>query len=197
MSRADRERWDRRYADPSGSLKQEPHALLVRYAPPCQPGFRALELACGLGRDALWLGRQGCRVDAVDISFTALRQAHAEKLRQKIDGVHFILADLDHFPLPDLTYDLVYVFRFLDRKLFPAIRDRVRPGGLVIYETINRRWLDAHPDTDPDHMLEIGELPGHFPGWTVIAASDEGFLSGLVAKKPSNTARQKLTEGSS
>jgi len=116
--------------------------------------------------------------------FTALRQARADLLRQQIGGVNFILADLDHFPLPDRPYDLVYVFRFLDRSLFPAIRERVRPGGMVIYETLNLRRLEVSPDTNPEHMLQPGELLRHFPGWRVFAASDEGFLSGLVGIKP-------------
>jgi tellurite methyltransferase len=184
MAQSDRARWDQRYADPSGNFKTDPHPLLVRYAPPCRPGLRALELACGLGRDALWLAAQGCRVDAIDISFTALRQARADMLRRQIDGVNFILADLDHFPLPDRPYDLVYIFRFLDRGLFPAIRERVHPGGRVIYETLNIHRLRISPDTNPDHMLQPGELAGHFPGWTVLYASDQGFLSGFVGVKP-------------
>lgn len=184
MSRSDREQWDQRYADPSVNLKIEPHVLLVHHAPPYRPGIRALELACGLGRDALWLAAQGYQVDAIDISFTALRQARADMLRRKIGGVNFILADLDHFPLPDRFYDLVYVFRFLDRGLFPAIRERVRPGGRVIYETLNTHRLETHPDTRADHMLQPGELRRFFPGWHVLYASDQGFLSGFVGEKP-------------
>ncbi|MBI5957395.1 MAG: class I SAM-dependent methyltransferase [Chloroflexi bacterium] len=185
MSQADRQRWEQRYADPADSLKKTgPHSVLARHAPSCQPGCRALELACGLGRDALWLAEQGWRVEALDISLTALIQARAEMVRRKLSGVHFVVADLDHFPLPRHEYDLVYVFRFLDRRLFPAIAERVRPGGLVIYETLNIHWLKSHPDTRPDHMLQLGELPGYFPGWTVIESSDGGVMSTFVGRRP-------------
>jgi tellurite methyltransferase len=184
MAQSDRERWDQRYTSPGDSLKQGPHALLARYAPPYCPGIRALELACGLGRDALWLAAQGYRVDAFDISVAALRRARARMLRRRLSGVNFVAADLDHFPLPDRTYDLVYVFRFLDRDLFPAIRARVQAGGRVIYETLNVRRLEAAPGTSPGHMLRLGELPGYFPGWTVLDAADEGFLSRFVGIKP-------------
>lgn len=185
MSQTDRQRWEQRYADPDENLKKTgPHPLLLRHAPPALPGCRALELACGLGRDALWLAELGWQVDALDISLTALIQARAEMLRRKLSGVHFVAADLDDFPLPRCAYDLVYVFRFLDRRLFPAIIERVRPGGLVIYETLNVRRLEAHPDTCADHMLHLGELPGYFPGWTVIEARDGARMSSFVGRKP-------------
>jgi tellurite methyltransferase len=181
MSQADRERWDYRYANPGADLKKGPHALLMRYASPPQPHSRALELACGLGHDALWLAGQGYTVDAVDISREALRQARTEMQRRGLRGVNWIQADLDNFPLPEFDYDLVYVFRFLDRALFPAISTRVRPGGLVIYETVNVRRQDSMRE---EHMLQLGELPGYFPGWTVLQADDRRFLSSFVGRKP-------------
>jgi len=184
MAQSDRARWDQRYTSPNDRFRKRPHTLLARYVPPYRPGIRALELACGLGHDALWLAAQGYRVDAFDISLTALRQARAEMQRRNLSGVNFVAADFDHFPLPDCTYDLVYVFRFLDRSLFPAIRARVRPGGMVIYETLNVRRLELSPGTSPDHMLRLGELPGYFPGWTVLDAADEGYLSRFIGIKP-------------
>lgn len=183
MAESDRQRWDRRYADPVHKLKRGPNPLLERYAPRVE-GLRALELACGLGQNALWLAAQGITVDAFDISLAALRLARVEMLRRGLSGANFIVADLDHFVLPVYPYDLVLVFRFLDRELFPAIRDRVRPGGLVIYQTFNIRQRARRPSVSAEHMLRLGELPGHFPGWEVIEASDEGYVSTFVGRKP-------------
>jgi tellurite methyltransferase len=183
MARSDRERWEQRYADPGSSLTKGPHALLTRHVPPAQPGSRALELACGLGHDALWLAAQGYRVDAIDISLGALRRARAEMQRRGLTGVTFIQADLDRFPLPR-GYDVVIVFRYLDRDLFPSICACVRPGGLVIYETLNVRRLEQHPATNPDHMLALDELPRHFPGWTVLETGSRGQFSHFAGRKP-------------
>lgn len=183
MAESDRERWDRRYADPVDKLRRGPNPVLERCAPR-GTGLRALELACGLGQNALWLAAQGYTVDAFDISLAALRPARAEMLRRGLTGVNFIVADLDHFVLPAYPYDLVLVFRFLDRRLFPAIRERVRPGGLVVYQTFNVRQRARRPSVSPAHMLRLGELPGHFPGWEVIEASDEDYLSTFVGRKP-------------
>lgn len=184
MSRTDRERWDERYTDPINSLRKGPSPLLTQYAPPGSAGGRALELACGLGRNALWLAAQGYTVDAFDISLTALHHARAEMQRRNLTGVNFVVADLDEFTLPVYAYDLVYVFRFLDRALFPAIRARVRPGGLVIYETLNVRQLQRSPESCADHMLHLGELPEHFPGWDVLFADDAAYTSAYVGRKP-------------
>lgn len=184
MARTDRERWEQRYADPCGSLKKGPHEFLMRHAPPPRPGSRALELACGLGHDALWLAARGYRVDAIDISAEALRRARAAMQQRGLSSVTFIQADLDHFPLPVHAYDLVTVFRYLNRDLFPAICARVRPGGLVIYQTLNVRRLERNPATNPDHMLALDELPRYFPGWTVLDAGSDGYLSHFAGRKP-------------
>lgn len=184
MARSDRERWDQRYIAPRAGLLRGPHTLLMQFAPPPTADARALELACGLGRDALWLAERGYTVDALDISFTALRQARAEMLRRGLRGVNFIQADLDEFTLPFYAYDLVLVFRFLDRRLFPEIRRRVRPGGLVIYETRNIRHAERHPEAPRAHMLALGELPRYFPGWEVLHSHDREYLSAFVGRKP-------------
>ena len=185
MAKTDRERWDRRYANPNKYLHAAPHRLLRQYAARGE-GLHALELACGLGHNALWLASQGYTVDALDISLAALRKARAEQVRRGVQNVHFIVADLDHFPLPRTAYDLVVVFRFLDRRLFPAIRQHTRPGGLVIYETFNLRQLERRPTFRTEHLLEDGELPRLFPGWDVIEASDDGYTSAFVGRKPSD-----------
>ncbi len=185
MTGTDRVRWDRRYANPDDLKRKDgPDALLARHAPPAAPGARALELACGLGHNAIWLAEQGYTVDAFDISLTALRFARQTMLARGVHGVHFVVADLDHFPLPEREYDVACVFRFLDRALFPALRARVRPGGIIVYQTLNTGHLEKSPDTRPGHMLQRGELPQHFPGWTVLEAADLEHISLFAARKP-------------
>lgn len=185
MADTDRARWDRRYANLDELKRRDgPDDLLARHTPPATPGARALELACGLGHNAIWLAEQGYTVDALDISLTALRLARQTMLARGTCGVRFVTADLDHFPLPKQEYDLVCVFRFLDRALFPALRERVRPGGIIVYQTLNIGHLARHPDTRLDHMLQRGELPQHFPGWIALEAADLEHLSQFAARKP-------------
>lgn len=184
MAQSDRDRWDRRYANPSErKLKDAPDALLVRHTPPAAPGARALDLACGLGHNAIWLAEQGYEVDAFDISEVALRHARRDMLARGV-RVNFVAVDLDRFVLPKRTYDVVCVFRFLDRALLPEIRDRVRPGGVIVYQTLNTGHLVRHPETNPEYLLRRGELPEHFPGWTVLEAEDLEHISLFAARKP-------------
>lgn len=185
MTISDRRHWDARYTYAARTtLNRGPDSLLLHYTPLATNGARALELACGLGHNARWLAWQGYRVDAIDISVRALRQARQAMLRQPGAGVHFIAADLDNFPLPARQYDLVVVFRFLDRRLFPQVRARVRPGGLVIYQTLNTGALARGTVSNLDHVLECGELPTLFPGWHIVHADDGPTMSAYVGRKP-------------
>ncbi len=180
--------WDDRYAARAQRPYSPPDALLVAYAPrpgPDAPPPAALDLAAGLGQNALWLAAQGYRVDALDFSAVALARARAEAAARGMEGVTFHQADLEHAQLPEATCDLVCCFRYLNRALFPAIRAAVRPGGLVIYQTYNVRRL-ALRGGSTQYLLQPGELATHFPGWEVLHDDEVGELSRFVARRPAD-----------
>jgi tellurite methyltransferase len=186
MTQQDRARWDARYAEYDPGERKPPHPLLIEHAH-LAPGGAALDLACGLGRDTLWLAENGFRpVVAADVSGVALRHVlNLARRRSLADRLWCVQADLDRFRFPPATFDLVCVFRFLNRSLFPAIARSLKPGGLLIYETFNRRWLDERPDVSPDYLLRPGELLEAFGDLDVIAHGERGVRSHLVARKPS------------
>ena len=66
--------------------------------------------------------------------------------------------------LHDGGYDVVVVFRYLKRAMFPVLRDLVRPGGRLVYETFNRRYLQIVPQFNIEFLLEDGELPADCHG---------------------------------
>ena len=68
--------------------------------------------------------------------------------------------------------------------MFAALRDRVRPGGIVIYETLNTRWVEIRPETRQSHMLAKGELITFFSDWDVLHFDESTRMSGIVARKP-------------
>jgi 2-polyprenyl-3-methyl-5-hydroxy-6-metoxy-1,4-benzoquinol methylase len=185
MSEADRQRWNDRYATRPSPLDDRPDTLLVRFRH-LLTGGQALDLACGVGQNALWLAGQGYRVDAVDISDVAIGWLRAEAARRGLP-VRAIQADLDDYRLPAGTYDLVVVFYFLDRRLAPQLVAALRPGGLLFYETLNVRRLIDKPETERAYLLEIGELGRLFAGLAVLWDSDTaggtGITSSLVARK--------------
>ena len=186
MTASDRVRWDAIYRETRTFGYPDPDPLLFEYAPPASLGAmrRALDLAGGLGQNALWLATQGYIVDLVDVSRVALETAQDAAHQRGIERLNVLQIDLDHDALESEAYDLVCVFRFLKRELFPMIRGAVRPGGRVIYETYNTRYLDVLPGFNADFLLETGELAGYFGDWQIVRNTNARHISQLVAVKP-------------
>lgn len=186
MSHEDRTRWDAIYRQRSQQPFPEPDPFLFDYTPPVSPseGRRALDLAGGQGQNGLWLAAQGYTVDVMDISRMALARGRQEMVARGLRSLNFLPVDLDAAELESGHYDLVCVFRYLKRELFPALRACIRPGGRLIYETYNTRYQDIVPTFNPAFLLEPGELAGLFADWKLIHASDAEHISRLVALKP-------------
>jgi SAM-dependent methyltransferase len=155
--------WDERYRarDPLGS---EPEPLLVKYASESRPVHipqspkRALDVACGNGRNALWLARQGWQVTAVDRSPVAIdqlqKQAAAESL--VIDAQ---VADLERgeFKIEPHAWELIVISLYLQRDLFKPAIAGVVPGGHLLAITLLDDSTDANKSPSP-FRLRPGEL---------------------------------------
>jgi 2-polyprenyl-3-methyl-5-hydroxy-6-metoxy-1,4-benzoquinol methylase len=180
VTQEDGKRWDEKWSANS-TFDREPSPLLVRYEEHLSGGD-ALDLACGLGQNALWLAEQGYRVTAVDVSRVALERAQAEAQARGL-ALNFVEADLDTYRLPEKAFDVVTIFRFLDRMLFPAIAAALRPDGWLFYQTYNVRRLKTRPDTAREYLLELGELERPFVGLALVESTDAGSLSHVVCRQ--------------
>ncbi|MHC1557523.1 class I SAM-dependent methyltransferase [Actinomycetospora sp. C-140] len=188
MSRADRERWDARFAGLGRGEPGPPDALIGREDLVPTAG-RALDLACGRGQVAVWLARRGLDVDAVDVSPVALEAGRAEA-----PDVHWIAADLDDGLPVAVTrlrrgssaalraagpYDIVVCQRFRDPALYPALVDALAPGGLLVISV-----LSEVGDTGGPFRAAPGELLAAF-GHLDVIDHDEGLgRASLVARTP-------------
>lgn len=183
MAEADRLRWDAKYAHKEVPTELAPDSWL-REALANRPPGRALDLACGLGDNAIWLAQQGWRVDGVDISASGLRLATQRGQALGLE-IRWRQADLDEF-LPDKeAYDLVIVFRFLDRVRLPEMIERaLRPGGLLIYETFTVRQLEREGDhlKNAAFALQHDELPKLFPRTKVLEYQEFDLADRCVAR---------------
>ncbi len=164
-----RQLWDTRYHE--GYQPRQPSALLQRWLACLHPASgrnRALDLACGAGRNTLLLAEHGWRVLGIDISPVALQIAHSEAQRRGI-RLDLLAANLQDWPLPVAHFDLVCVFRFLDRSLCPHLAATLRPGGILIYETFTtaQRNYEGGPRSDA-MLLQAGELPALFPTLKIL-----------------------------
>ena len=137
---------------------------------------RALDLAAGTGRNAVWLALRGFQVTAVDRLPDALERA--ERLARRVGVVLTARAADLRRPgdRPDGARDLVCVFRYLNRDLFPWIRAAVHPGGLVVFETFLGEGRGKR--------LRPGELEAAFDGFEILRAREAEELASIVARRP-------------
>jgi SAM-dependent methyltransferase len=151
--------WDQYYAN-AADATTAPSSLLVEVAE-LLPAGRALDLACGTGRNALYLAQLGWRVTAVDSSAVAIA-----KLRERAGGlaIDARVADLEarEFAIAASAYDLICDFYYLQRDLFPSIRDGVRPGGAFV----------GAIHLEGSFAIAPGELRGEFAGWKILYYSE-------------------------
>jgi SAM-dependent methyltransferase len=121
------------------------------------PRGRALDLAMGLGRNAVYLARQGWTVDGVDLLLPAVQKAMAlaSSFGVRLNG---IVADLKEYEIRPASYDLICCFYFLERRLFPVILQGLRPGGAVLYQSVMIDQLALRPDFPKEHCLKHNEL---------------------------------------
>jgi 2-polyprenyl-3-methyl-5-hydroxy-6-metoxy-1,4-benzoquinol methylase len=171
--------------------------LLVRFI--SQQGWtgeRVLDVACGVGQNAIWLTQRGFSVDAVDISPVALAHARQAAAQAGVT-VNFIQADLEAWIPPAEAYDLVIGFRFLNRRLWPHLQAALRPGGWLLYQTFNLRKLTPDSDFPREYLLDIGELSRTFAGWDIIESGDDGGpshdQSWIICRRPDRSRPVKST----
>jgi len=184
MTAEDRVRWDTYFRSRAHDPYPDPDPLLLQFTPPAVGEMRALDLCGGLGQNGLWLAEQGYTVDIMDISRVALNRARVEMTLRNLRSVNLLQVDVDELQLELATYDLVCVFRYLQRELFPQIARAVRPGGRVIYETFHVGYLESVPNFNRAFLLERGELRQQFVGWRRLYDEETDQIARLVAVKP-------------
>ena len=171
------------------------------------PRGKALDVAAGEGRNAVFMAQHGFEVEAVDISQEGLSKAR--KLA-KVRGVKIktVLADLDRYPIAKDQYDLITDFYFLDRRLIPRIKKGLKKGGKVVFETYltEHSNISSEGPRNPKYLLKPNELLSLFKGFRILFYREGIFREGgkkkdiasLIAEKsqispqrPQRTPRKK------
>lgn len=180
----DKERWNRRHVEKPMRHNIEP--LLEKYIDEAEVGA-ALDIACGIGRNTHFMAEKGFIVDAVDISDYALSQIKETPKIKKFE------VDLDTYNLEINKYDLIVNINFLSRRLFPQIKEALRDGGLVIFETFIIAHGDFAQPVNPEFLLRKNELLHAFIGLDIIfyeerndvnLRGEDTRVASLVARKP-------------
>lgn len=185
MSSADIAKWNKKYASSISPIKDAPDDELMRYAALLPKTGLALDLACGLGKNALYLAQQGLDVIALDGSskgLSAVKQA-AETLGLSA-RLQTLQADLDEYPLPREYFNLIVVVRYLNPGLFSDIAAALKPGGVLLYKTFNRNVLESRPGFNVSFTIEQEALQTGFSSLLPLQNQcDEHKYSFLLAKK--------------
>lgn len=184
MSDADQVRWDARYREGAYRDRTHPSAFLVEQADALPRGF-ALDLACGAGRNAIYLASLGCQVEGWDISSEALVRAG---VRAQEEGFEILwqACDLEQAKLPRARYDLIVQIRYVNRPLTGAIASALRPGGVYVCEQHLVTDHEVVGPSNPAFRLEPGELRDAVVGLCVedyreeVVADPDGRPAALV-----------------
>lgn len=182
--------WNSKYAEkkidsgvmPAAALVGAKEELLARHG-------RVLDLACGEGKNAVYLSKLGFQVEGVDISLVGLQHA---KMLAATKGVQLDVwvADLADYPLPVNRYDVLININFLMRKILKPIDQALKPGGLLIFQTYTRedRKFEMDRHDHPEYYLYPRELLDFFPEYRIWYYYEgpwgERQMASLIAEKP-------------
>jgi SAM-dependent methyltransferase len=174
--------WNKRYRlreHAASDFESPPTPLLVKTVSALMPG-RALDLACGTGRNALWLAERGWDVTAVDGALVAIETLRARAAERGLPVKAFV-ADLEknEFEIEPSRWDLIAICYYLQLNLFEPAKRGVKPGGVLISIV-----HVAEPGQAPTrHSLRPGELETFFKGWEILHRH-EGMPNDAPHRRP-------------
>jgi SAM-dependent methyltransferase len=165
----------------------DPDGFVERIAATLSPS-RALDLACGSGRNALWLAREGWDVTAIDRSPSAIElvrrtaAAHGLKLTPRVyDLEAHKLSEKQEFTIEPAAWDLILMCRYLHRELWEPAKLGLAPGGVLVVTA-----LLADPEGSGAQRFRVrpGELHEYFggsEGWKIVDQHEDRHEDATVA----------------
>jgi hypothetical protein len=185
----DRADWEARHAERRDSEREA--SSFLRRTVHRLPRGRALEVACGAGRNACFLARHGFRVDVIDLAHAGLVAAR-KRLAAGAGSLSAVQADLETHALPRTRYQAVLNIRYLQRSQWPGLKRSCVDLGMIVFETflVDQRTI-GHP-RNPDFLLARGELAGGFADFEILdyeeglfaSEGEPAFLARMLARRP-------------
>ena len=182
----DKARWDSKYDSDTYLFGKFPIKFLYDNIT-LLPKGRALDVAMGEGRNGVFLASHGFDVMGVDISEEGLRKAHQLADENNV-SIKTKVVDLENTELEKNAYEVVICSYFMQRNLFPKMKDALKSGGMILVETYNTDYLKYNSHFKPEWALRENELLDLLDGFKIIRyqSVDDGQLaySSVLAKKP-------------
>ena len=172
LSKAEQKKWQEKYrcTIPNNFPTKYPNKWLEKWNIFPSKG-KILDLATGLGANALYLASQGMNIIAIDIAEDAVLSIKKTAFSRQLK-LHLVIADLDSFYLPENYFDGVICFYYLNRKLFSGIKKSLKSGGVFIMQT----YLDPQiHDTCSHHRYDLKkeELLVEFDGFEILDYNEQ------------------------
>jgi len=189
--KADQKRWNDRFGRKEFAFGKEPNPFLKTHVR-LLPKGKALDIASGEGRNAVFLAQHGFEVDAVDISEKGLKKAR-KLAREKRVRINTFLIDLDQYQIKKERYDLIANFYFLRRRLILRIKKGLKKGGKVIFETylLEHRTLGTGGPKQAKYFLKPNELLGLFKDFRILFYREGIFKEGGRKKAVASLIAEK------
>jgi tellurite methyltransferase len=138
----------------------------------------ALDLACGLGANAIFMAKRGLAVTACDISVVATDKLSAYATQQGLN-INACQENIVADSFNECSFDVIVVSRFLDRTLSDAIIGALKPDGLLFYQTFTREKTSPKPPNNPEYLLTQNELLEMFSPLRVIFYRENTLIGNL------------------
>jgi len=149
-------KWDQHYAEHPANKPVEAAWVLKQHLADLPLRGKALDLACGLGGNARLLAQCGFKVDAWDISDTALTHLNNWAAVNRLP-ITPMLCDFEPMLFPYQQYDVIVISRYLNRDLWPQICQALKPHGKLFFQTFLAP-VQPHAPKNPAYYLQAGEL---------------------------------------
>ncbi len=147
-------KWDAHYAE---AQLGAPARVLVENSHLLPAEGEGLEIACGMGANAVFMAREGLHVHAWDISQVAIEKLQNYAFHEKLSVVGQIRDSIQD-PPAEYSFDVIVVSHFLDRSLMPSLIDALKPGGLLFYQTFSKIRVDESGPKNEAFRLGDNEL---------------------------------------
>ena len=190
--KAEKIRWDNRFGKKEFALGKEPNPFLKKHIRILLKG-KALDIASGEGRNAVYLAQHGFEVDALDISEKGLKKAQKLAREQGVK-INTFLVDLGQYEIEKERYDLIANFYFLKRRLIPRIKKGLKKGGRVIFETylLEHRTLGTGGPKQAKYFLKPNELLRLFKNFRILFYREGIFREGGKRKAVASLIAEKI-----
>lgn len=169
-----RDKWNERYRS-AESVPGQPARVLAEFEHLLPRRGTALDLACGLGANALLLARRGLDTFAWDLSDEAIGKLQATAEAEGLP-LHAAVRDVAGSPPGPQSLDVIVVAHFLERPLAPALLAALRPGGLLYFQTFTRSYVNPAGPAQAVFRLADNELLSLFPSLRILAYREEGTV---------------------